>query len=524
MAEMVSSAIVGEAVSRIISGIATNKDHDKTDEAAEGGLERLEMARIRMEAALETSNKWQITDTPLLHWRKKLKRAAQDCEDAVRRCRQHFHEEDERKQMVRQSSLPRRIAHTTKTFISSFVGRKNDHCSDNITSVRRFERFADGATEFIRFVQLGGTPRHHMFFDPLIRHIFEGKSIRYMVLHPGGQYHFFTIQPIASEERGLEAILCFVYEDCKLPEKSFALKFMMRISESTNLIGTTVKCLQLVTPHFKSTAEIVIKEIAQLPTQDFSCLPPEVMSVNAEHYWNEMNTTFAVCSRPDPLCCQGYEHKIVSSCRGDESNSGNKLRLSSIFPEPVCKVFLQRHVSPSEYPNLHGSVTIYDLASLENCRPLKLGILFMPHDSLQEPKSTSKGSVIEAIDGKKQHLTHVNVHPDQLDEMFLPKAIDYLYHNVESTTYEISWRSNHGSAYLCVDMTSATRLPGAPAAIQGRNKSNKVVPEMQQELMENVEWKEEHIGGDGNNIGGAFMKDTTPVDATTVVLAEEPGK
>ena len=98
--------------------------------------------------------------------------------------------------------------------------------------------------------------------------------------------------------------------------------------------------------------------------------------------------------------------------------------------------------------------------------------------------------MIEAIDGKKQHLTHVNVHPDQLDEMFLPKAIDYLYHNVESTTYEISWRSNHGSAYLCVDMTSATRLPGAPAAIQGRNKSNKVVPEMQQELMENVEWKE----------------------------------
>lgn len=100
MAEMVSSAIVGEEVSRIFSSITTNKDQDKRDEATRGRLERLEMARIKMEAALETSNKWQIRDTSLLHWRKKLKRAAQDCDDAARRCKQHSQEEDEREQII----------------------------------------------------------------------------------------------------------------------------------------------------------------------------------------------------------------------------------------------------------------------------------------------------------------------------------------------------------------------------------------------------------------------------------------
>lgn len=91
--------------------------------------------------------------------------------------------------------------------------------------------------------------------------------------------------------------------------------------------------------------------------------------------------------------------------------------------------------------------------SLENFPPLKLGILFMPHHSLEDPESTSEGSAIEAIDGEKQHLTHLNVHPDQLDEMLLPKAIDYLYHNKEATNYQICWTSNHGSAHLYVENT-----------------------------------------------------------------------
>ncbi|KQK11485.1 uncharacterized protein LOC104583378 isoform X2 [Brachypodium distachyon] len=309
-----------------------------------------------------------------------------------------------------------------------------------------------------------------------------------MALRPGGRYHFFTIWPIAFEERGLEAMLSFLYEDCNVPKNSFTLRFMMHISESTNIIGTTINCLRLVTPHFKSTADVVIKEIMQLPTQDFSCFPLEVVNVNAEHYWTEMNTTFAGWFCPDPLCCQGYENNVLSCCRGGKSSSGNKLRLSSIFPEPVSQVFLQCYISPFEYGNLHGSAARYDSSSLENYPLLKLDILLMPHDSLEEPKSTGDGFVIEAINGEMQHLTHLNVHPNQLDEMLLPKATDYLYHNTAATTYEISWRSNHGSAHLCVDKTSARIISGAPTAStgQGRNKNSKVLLEMLQEIMKNT--------------------------------------
>uniref|UniRef100_A0A8R7U234 Uncharacterized protein n=1 Tax=Triticum urartu TaxID=4572 RepID=A0A8R7U234_TRIUA len=114
----------------------------------------------------------------------------------------------------------------------------------------------------------------------------------------------------------------------------------------------------------------------------------------------------------------------------------------------------------------------------------------MPHDSLENPKSTGAGSAIEVIDGEKQHLTHANVHPDQLDEILLPKAIDYLHHNTETATYQIIWRSNHGSAHLCVEKTSTARIHRARRAAtrQGRNKSSKTLRQMHQEQMRKVQW------------------------------------
>lgn len=497
MAEIVSSAIVGEVVSRIFSGITTRKDEDKSDEATRGdGQERLEMARIKMEAALETSDKWQITDVSLLHWRQKLKRAAQECDDAARKCRRLSLEEDKAGKMLRKSSFCRRVAHATKAFVSSFVGCDDDHCSGSVaTVVHRFERFADGATEFMRFVQLGGTPRQHLFFDPLIGHIFAGKTLLYQALHPEGQYHYFSIRPMGFEERGLEAILSFMYEDCKVPMNSFWLGAVLRLSESTNIIGTIVKCLQVMTPHFKSTTDVVIKEITQLPTQDFSYV------AHKEH-WNHADGTLTTWFRPDPLCCQGYEHDIVPTCHSgsnSSSRSRNKLRFSSIFPEPVCGVFLRRQISLMEYSNLPGSTVISghdDTSSLENSPPLKLGILFLPHDSLEDPRSP--GSAIEVIDRENQHhLAHVNVHPDQLDEMLLPKAVDYLRHNAEAMTYQICWRSNHGSAHLCVEKkTSEVKMLGPCKAIrEDRNiKSTKGLRQVQQEMQN---WKQ---------VTGAFLK------------------
>ncbi|XBI32276.1 hypothetical protein VPH35_055747 [Triticum aestivum] len=425
MAEIIKSAIIGETVSQIFSSITNRKDDDKSDEATGGGgLERLEMAHIKMEDAIEMSDNWQITDVSLIHWRKKLKRAAQDCNDLVRRCWELSLEQDEAEQVPGKSSFATRLAHATKEFVSSFIACEGDHCSGSI------------AAASFRCVQLGGTPQQPLFFDPLIRHIFTGKTLRYMVMHPGGQYQYFSIPPMAFEEHGLEAMLSFIYEDL-----DFRLGFMLRFSESTDIIGTTVKCLRLVTSHFKSTADAVIKGIIQLPTHVFSCLPPEAESANME-YWNQIHKTFTGWFHPDPLCCQGYKQEVVPSHVG---NCGNK----------YVNYFLQRKIALLDHKNLqlHGSTAGYDLSSLENTPLLKLGILFMPHDSLENPKSSGEGSAIEVIDEEKQHLTHANVHPDQLDEILL---------------------SNHGSANLCVEKTSTAKIRRARRAVtrQGRNKNS----------------------------------------------------
>jgi hypothetical protein len=75
-------------------------------------VERLEMAQLRMEAVIEASRKWRIHDASLLRWRRKLKRAAQECGVALRERKQRAVRE-EREQA---SSFPRRVARAATLF------------------------------------------------------------------------------------------------------------------------------------------------------------------------------------------------------------------------------------------------------------------------------------------------------------------------------------------------------------------------------------------------------------------------
>ena len=64
MVEMVSSAVVHEAVSQIVSDLI-NRHEEKQKSKTDENMERLELAHIKLEAALETSEKWQIvTELP----------------------------------------------------------------------------------------------------------------------------------------------------------------------------------------------------------------------------------------------------------------------------------------------------------------------------------------------------------------------------------------------------------------------------------------------------------------------------
>ena len=68
--EIVTSAVAQEAVNQVLSRF---KDRCEQNSEAKDRIERMEMAHIKLEAALETSNKWNITTSaPLLRLQSKL--------------------------------------------------------------------------------------------------------------------------------------------------------------------------------------------------------------------------------------------------------------------------------------------------------------------------------------------------------------------------------------------------------------------------------------------------------------------
>lgn len=122
-------------------------------------MERLEMAHTRLEAVLETSERWQIADAALLRWRSKLKRVARECDDTLRSCKRRalpLLEDEEAEKEATRSSFARRVARTASSFVSSLrlqsLRRPNRDELDS-SAARRFEWFADGAGEFVRLVE-----------------------------------------------------------------------------------------------------------------------------------------------------------------------------------------------------------------------------------------------------------------------------------------------------------------------------------------------------------------------------------
>ena len=122
MAETVGSIVVGEVVNRTSSFILSkHRERLSTRE----GIERLEMAYVKMEAALELSGRWQHhatdADASLLRWRRKLRRAADECDAALHRWKlRELQEEDARERLAR-APLPRRVAHAVLCFLSALL-------------------------------------------------------------------------------------------------------------------------------------------------------------------------------------------------------------------------------------------------------------------------------------------------------------------------------------------------------------------------------------------------------------------
>lgn len=467
MAEMVGSAVVQEAVSQLLSGVVQRYAESNGNR----NLERLEMAHIRLEAALETSDKWQITDASLLRWRRKLRHAARECHDTLHRCKHRILEEEQVQQQVRNSSLPNRIVHAAKSFVFSAF-RDNSELSRPM--VQRLEWFADRASEFVRFVEAGATAHRHMPFNSLVKHLFAGKELHHRIVGENGSPScLLWLVPYITAEHGVEACLKLVRKDGNAPENEFFFGVMLQISESTDMVGIVVKCLRLFPAHFQPIVETVKKELAQLPMQDFSWVP--YVDLWHRKHWDDLHSFTTQWFRPDPLCCRQHAQNRLH-CNRNRDMVG--------FPDgsldPVILIYLQCQVSLYEYSKQQTSISART-SSMQDPPYLKAKLLFTPHGSSKDRLPAEKSSAVVTMYGEEQHCVDTDITLDQMNEIVLPKTLDSFYKNTQETVYQMLWKSKHGTEYIVLEK-SRMEMPSARITSRGGARKRKLVQEEIQEL------------------------------------------
>ncbi|KAJ1287577.1 hypothetical protein BS78_02G020700 [Paspalum vaginatum] len=287
MAEMVGSAVVQEAVRRV-SSFVFGKREDKASKRY--SIERLQMALSELEFALERSAKVPITDMSLLRRKKVFRHAYAEGLNLANKHRQQELQEGQEMGCVSRARNPS---------ISSLFGlNKGKPSCLSCSQVRRIEWSADCARKFVRDMESGYSLRHYTFCNPLIRYLLEGKTLSYELVQGIQLRHHCHIWPIILEERGVEAELSYVYDDRKTPYNSFQLRLMLRLSESTDIVGTAIECLQSLAsqPVTKSAiGELTLLHGSQGISHKHT--PPRV-GIQEAH---TQDTEFF---RPDPVCCK----------------------------------------------------------------------------------------------------------------------------------------------------------------------------------------------------------------------------
>ena len=146
-------------------------------------------------------------------------------------------------------------------------------------------------------------------------HLFAGKKLQHKFAR-GHEDHLFLLclAPYTATEHGIEATLLFIHKDGNTPKNNFVLIVVLQISESTDIVGIIIKCLQLFTPNFKPIVEIIKKELTQLPIQDLPWVPC-VDSYLYKHR-DKLHCFSTQWFRPNPLCCKQHnQHKLCRSSK-----------------------------------------------------------------------------------------------------------------------------------------------------------------------------------------------------------------
>ena len=303
-----------------------------------------------------------------------------------------------------------------------------------------------------------------MPFHPLNRHLLAGKKLQHRIIQPNKSPLFLLLAPFTTSQYGIEARLVIIQKDGNVGEDGFLLTLMLQLSESTDIVGIAMKCLQLFAPLFKSTVETIRGKLMQLPTEDFSWVPN--VDTHQKEHWDKIFSLGTQWFRPNPLCCKHHHQDKL----GHDSKL-DILGLRDVSLEPVISVDLQCHV-PLSRCNKYRALLSEFKNSLEYSPYLKARILFAPHGYLEDILPVDTSREIVAIYSEEQHCFHTDFTLGQLEEIMLPKAIDYFYKNGNATVYKMLWRPKHGIAYVHVEKASIF-MPSTHRMMQRKDEESR---------------------------------------------------
>uniref|UniRef100_A0A0D9XRW3 Disease resistance N-terminal domain-containing protein n=1 Tax=Leersia perrieri TaxID=77586 RepID=A0A0D9XRW3_9ORYZ len=282
VAEIVGAAVVGEAIGRVCSYLI-GRGHDAAgdgDGEAEQNEERLEVALLRIQAAVEEADGWHITNRPLVRWRDKLKRAADDGERVLteyrhRRRRRVDNDDDDD---ARRCSLPRRVARLASEKLFAFAARGEGGGDEQLLTVRRFERLADGVGDFVKLVEIGGRAKRFVPFQPLAATLLARRSASCSLTPASASCrataaaaHAFAFPDLTSPpwRGGPRAHVVFLYADGATGEK-LELFVELAIAESADVMALALSAVDALPPHFRFASAAAFGSFHRLHAHDMT--------------------------------------------------------------------------------------------------------------------------------------------------------------------------------------------------------------------------------------------------------------
>ncbi|XP_047052128.1 uncharacterized protein LOC124657657 [Lolium rigidum] len=441
MAEMVGSAVVQEVVSGAFSFMRNTHEEMVSQSHL---IERLKWAHLELEFALERTQRMPMIEVSLLKMRMMIKQAFEESRDLLYKQQTlpvNLEEGGTEQGVTLAPSLPNRIMHAVKPFFGTEKGSISGSC------VRRFEMFAQKTDKFVRDVESGCSLAPYRFSYPIIAQLLEGKYLRHEMVS-GSQTRRISIFACCLEDYGVVGIVNLDFQDLKTPTKCFRLSLMLRLSESTDIVGISTKCLQSLGPQFKSLADVASGELTGISTQVSMITPGPAFR---EFVFNMINNAIR-SFRQEPLCCIGD---------GFQASAKNMLssQLTEGFPEQVSYLRFDCFISAAEYSSQTSTVE-RNRNTIKAWPVPQLSVTFRPHDL--SPTVDGKGcTYVLTAGGEYRGPLNFLLELSEVAEFVPLLAVNFFNLEPERTEFVMIWCSAHGNATFTVSkpITEVKRAP-----------------------------------------------------------------